>query len=429
MTADCEKVKGVEQTRGNILIRELSDLSTLNRTRENLDRLEILLIDYLACTVSTAKKGGVTSSPLSSDGVIGMGAWLALRSSAGDYDDIDWTVGTHPGSVVWSTVFSICLLHEKARENFTEAALVGFRTGASMASFLGDGHRSQWHVTGTAGAFASASAASVAFGYSQTVHQKALRLAGANIGATTLAPRQRDGAARFNRSAATTLGTTAAMAAADGAVAVENLWDGPYGLLAMFSASDYPAGARLTVDGISTTSLRLFPTTGFVQSVVLATTLLAQRHSSELESLNVYVPEAAISWLDGSRGGFWWDVKGAVAAAWSSQDPTDLTPTSDYLDRIHVIPSSLPIGAASVEIKTSSGYEIETISTPPGTDFDDPLVVEWMNAKWRALVGDQLSEVQGISKALIAGSSSLEHWNRVKRLIGSLVQPNLPVGR
>ena len=408
---------GVEQTRGNILIQELSDLPTLDRTNENLRRLEILLIDYLACTVSAAKKGGVASSPLSDDGVIGKGAWLALQSSEGDRDDIDWIVGTHPGSVVWSTVFSICLLHEKARENFVEAARIGFRTSASIASFLGGAHRSKWHVTGTAGAFASASAASVAFGYSQTVHQKALQLAGANIGATTLAPRQRDGAAGFNRSAATTLGTSAAMAAVDGAVAVENLWDGPYGLLAMFSASDFPAGVNLTVDGVSTTSLRLFPITGFAQSAVLATTLLAQRNSFELVSLDVHVAEGAISWLDGSRGGFWWDLKGAVAAAWSSKDPTNLTPTSAYLDQINVIPSSLPIGAASVEVKTSSGREVETISTPPGADFDDPLVVEWMNTKWRALVGSQLSEVRDISRTLIAGLSTPELWDRVKRLL------------
>lgn len=408
---------GVGQTHGNILIQELGDLPTLDRTNKNLQRLEILLIDYLVCTVSAVKKTRNISSPLSEDGIIGKGAWLALKSSEGDRDDIDWTVGTHPGSVIWSTVFSVALLHEKARENFVEAALVGYRTSSSIAGFLGADHRSKWHVTGTAGAFAAASAASVAFGYSVPQHEKALRLAGANIGASILAPRQRNGAASFNRSAAATLGTTAAMAAFDGAVAVENLWDGPNGLLAMFAVSDFPAGPKITVDGVSTTSLRLFPISGFAQSAVLATTLLAKRNSSELESIDVHIAEGAISWLDGTRGGFWWDVKAAVAAAWSSKNPTNLTLTAKYLDRINVFPSPLPIGAARVAVKTSAGYEVETISIPPGADFDNPLEVKWMNTKWRALVGDQLAEVQDISKALIAGFNSGELWDRVKKLL------------
>ena len=112
----------IGEARGNILIRELSDLSTLDRTNESLKRLEILLIDYLVCTVNASNNLRAESSILSDDGVIGKGAWFALQSSEGDRDDIDWTVGTHPGSVVWSTVFSICLLHENPRENFNAPA-------------------------------------------------------------------------------------------------------------------------------------------------------------------------------------------------------------------------------------------------------------------------------------------------------------------
>jgi len=410
-------VADIVETRGNILILELSDLSTLDRTNESLKRLEILLIDYLVCTVNASNNLRVKSSILSDDGVIGKGAWLALQSSEGDRDDIDWTVGTHPGSVVWSTVFSICLLHENARENFKDAALVGFRTNASIATFLGVDHRTKWHVTGTAGAFAAASAASVAFGHSDKAHRKALQLAGANIGASTLAPRQRNGAAGFNRSSATALGITSGMAAVGGAVAVEDLWDGPYGLLAMFSASGFPDHSSLPVNGVSTTSLRLFPITGFAQSAVLATARLAQRNFEPLESLVVNVAEGAMSWLDGGAGGFWWDVKAAVAAAWASKDPMSLTFTNEYLDRISVIASPLPVGAASVTAKSASGHEIETVFAPPGADFDDPSVVEWMNTKWRAMIGAQLSEVQEISKALVAGSHSPELWDRIKRLM------------
>lgn len=415
--AVCEKVTGVRQARGNVIIRELTDLSTLSRTDESFQRLEILLIDYLACTLGAIKKRGSMSSRLFDDGIIGKGAWLALRSSEGDRDDIDWTVGTHPGSVIWSTVFSVGLHNERSRENFVEAALAGYRTGASIARFLGVEHRSKWHVTGTAGAFAAASAASVASGYSDAQHERALRLAGANIGASPVAPRERNGAASFNRSAAATLGTTAAMASFEGAIAVENLWDGPNGLLAMFSTSQIPDDPNLTVDGVSTTSLRLFPISGFAQSAVLATTLLAGRNPSELESIEVHIPEEAFSWLDGTRGDFWWDVKAAVAAAWFSKNPTILHPTDLLLDRIKIIPSRLPVGAAQVSVRSSTDSDVATISNPPGINFDDPSEMEWMNTKWKALLGDQLAEVLDISKDLMTSSESPELWRYLKSLL------------
>lgn len=418
--ADCETVTALQQTRGNVLLRELSELSTLNRSKENLDRLEILLTDYMVCIVGASIKGELTFSPLSRDGVLGKGAWLALQSNQGDRDDIDWTVGSHPGSVIWSTLFSFGLVDEKTRENFVTAALAGFRSSASVGGFLGAGHRSKWHVTGTAGSFAAATIAAVSLGYSNEVHQKALQLAGANIGGSALAPRERDGASGFNRSAATTLGTTAAMAAVAGAVAVENLWDGPFGLLAMFSASDFSEDADLLADGVSTTALRLFPVTGFAQSAVLAAATIAQRNAGQLEpleSLEIGIPEGAIGWLDGSRGGFWWDVKAAVASAWESKDPTNLAPTRKNLDRITVVAVSLPFGGASVTVKTPSGDYKEVITSPPGIDLNNPRAIQWRNTKWSAMVGDQLSEVQKVAKELIAGVSTPELWVRVKNLL------------
>ena len=415
--ADCEMVTDPQQVRGNILLQELSELSTLNRTKENVGRLEILLTDYLVCIVRASTESLLMQSPLPDDGVLGRGAWLALQSNQGDRDDIDWLVGTHPGSVIWSTLFSLGLVHEKARENFLSAALAGYRTSASVGNFLGVGHRSKWHVTGTAGTFAAASTASVSLGYPDAVHQNALQLAGANFGGSALAPRERDGASGFNRSAATTLGTTAAMAAIAGAVAVENLWEGPLGILTIFSASDFPSDAKLTVDGVSTTALRLFPVTGFAQSAVLAAALLAQRNSGRLEELEIRVGEGALAWLDGSRGGFWWDVKAAVAAAWVSKDPTNLPPTNEYLDRVRVSGAQLPFGAASVSIRTSSGHDGETISSPPGMDFNDSREVQWRMAKWNAMVGDRFSEVAEVSKALIGGVSTPELWDRIEKLL------------
>ena len=406
-----------DQPLGNLLLQELSELSTLIRSNDSFNRLEILLTDYLVCIVSASQNGSGAISPLHGDGILGRGAWMALQSNCGDRDDLDWSVGTHPGSVIWSTIISICLLNEKARKNFLSSALAGYRTSASMGNFLGVDHRSKWHVTGTAGTFAAASAASVSFEYSKEVHQRALQLAGANIGGSALAPREREGASAFNRSAATTLGITAAMAAGAGAIAVENLWDGPYGILSTFSASEFSLGSTLIVDGVSTTSLRLFPVTGFAQSAVLATALLATRNFDHLDELDINLEGGATFLLDGTRGGFWWDVRAAVSAAWASKDPTNLYPNDEFLDRISLVVAELPPGAARISIRTSSGNDSETIYSPPGNDFNNPQETEWRQIKWRAMAGERLSEVVEVSRALIGGEDTMELWERVRGLV------------
>ena len=406
-----------KQPPGNLLLQELSELATLIRSNESINRLEILLSDYLVCMVSASESKSGAISPLNDDGILGRGAWMALQSNCGDRDDLDWSVGTHPGSVIWSTIISICLLREKARNNFLLSAQAGYRTSASMGNFLGVDHRSKWHVTGTAGSFAAASAASVSFNYSQEVHQRALQLAGANIGGSALAPREREGASAFNRSAATTLGITAAMAARAGAIAVENLWEGPYGILRNFSVSESPLGAALIADGVSTASLRLFPVTGFAQSSVLATARLAERNFDHLEALNIDLAGSAISLLDGSRGGFWWDVRAAVSAAWASKDPTNLYPNDEFLDRISLTAAELPLGAVRISIKTSSGNDSETIYSPPGNEFNNPQETKWREIKWRAMAGERLSEIVEVSRALIGGQNTMELWERVRGLV------------
>lgn len=227
--------KGFKIAAGDQLIRELTDPSTLVQTSRALSRLEVLLTDYLSCLVSARRCAPRKVSLLANDGVIGLGAWLALRSSSEDRDDIDWSVGTHPGSVIWSTIFAIAVLRREARENFLDAALSGYRSSASIANFLGSDHRAMWHVTATAGTFGATSVAALALGLSADEHQRALHLAGANIGGSGQAPREREGAAAFNRAAATSLGITASMAAHDGARAIDDLWSGSRGVLELFS--------------------------------------------------------------------------------------------------------------------------------------------------------------------------------------------------
>jgi hypothetical protein len=402
---------------GRELIHQLTDSSTLGATPLALSRLEVLLTDYLACLVSASRSAPKAHSLLADDGVVGLGAWLALRSSSEDRDDFDWSAGTHPGSVIWSSIFAIAMHRPEIRKNFLSAALSGYRTSASTAHFLGTDHRALWHVTATAGTFGAASAASLGLGLTADAHQRALHLAGANMGGSSQAPREREGAAGFNRAAATSLGLTAAMAAHDGARAIDNLWNGSRGVLELFSGAGNESNQDLIRDGISTAGLRLFPTNGFVQSAVLATAQLAARNSDQLQSLEVRIATNAASWVDGSRGGRWWDLRSAVASAWVSKDPSILVPAEEIEKQVTVTPMQIPMGGAIVVVKTAHGRDQIDISSPPGLNFDFPGERAWRELKWSKMAGKSFHQIKDISQALIHNGKSPKIWDEIKAMV------------
>ncbi|MBC7464074.1 MAG: MmgE/PrpD family protein [Actinobacteria bacterium] len=402
------------------ILEELTDLSTLVSTPESLIRLNVLLTDYLACLVGSVNSGHEMKNVLVDEGLIGKCSWLALAVNGNDQDDIDWTVGAHPGSIVWSIAVGLSMKDEIKRENFILAALAGYRTFATVAGVLGASHRSKWHITATAGAFASATTSAVLLGYSPDEHLRALHLAGANIGGTVLAPRDRSGAGGFNRAAAAGLGLTATLAVRSGAQHVIELWDGPLGVLELFdSAGDFSKRDSLS-DGVSTTSLRLFPVTGFAQAAVLAAANLSLRSIGELRRLDLGVSGGAISFLDGTRGGDWWDARSAVASAWVSKDPTELLRTKDFeaLRRlVHLSSIEIPIGGASLIATTDAGEDREVISAAPGRNFKDPVEGHWRNAKWRRLAGKKAEAVKEISTNLVMDKSAEPMWRSLQEIL------------
>ena len=405
--------KGIPHSSTSDFLRGLTDSSTLSTSPENFLRLEILLIDYLACSIAGISSQPGERSALSCDGAIGKSAWLALNVNANDQDDIDWSVGTHPGSIIWSAAVALAQSSEELRDGFITAVFAGFRTSASMATFFGPQHRSKWHITATAGAFAAASTASVLLKLSADEHLQALHLVGANIGGSVLAPRDRSGAAGFNRAAATALGVTSAMAVQASAAHVDNLWEGPVGVLELFDiAQDLKVGDALP-DGVSTTSLRLFPVTGFAQSAVLATANLAARNTLVLQRLDVGVAEGTISYLDGTRGGDWWDVRSAVASAWRSKNPANLATANELKSMVHVSAIDIAVGGACVIASTNKGQDREMITSSPGRNFTDSQEQIWQATKWSRLAGEEIEEIKEISANLIIGNNSSQVWQQL----------------
>ena len=104
-----------EQEKNSIsFVKELIDYSTLNTSAELLQRLEVLLADFMIC-VASGNKLQARDSLLKNDGSIGLATRLASQSAFEDRDDLDWSAVNHPGSVVFAASFAIALEYPQFR--------------------------------------------------------------------------------------------------------------------------------------------------------------------------------------------------------------------------------------------------------------------------------------------------------------------------
>ncbi len=347
-------------------------------------RLELLLADFLAC--ADAGRSRYDAGPFMQDGVAGIAALLALRSSAIDLDDVDWYSLHHPGSVVWPVALALAMHSDSSGNLLSQAARAGYTTAATIADHLGTTHRATWHVTATAGALGAASAASVMLELSDTNHLRALKLAAANVGGLALAARERRGAASFNRAAATTLGLMAARAASVGAEAVFAPIDGLGGLVQAMSGVGSKGEPRVR-RGVLDASVRLYPVSGFLQSVVAATSTLRTRVSGDVRSIRIGVPEGIRSLVDGEVGGPWWDARLSALRAWAGADPF-LADTPCNLDAfvqiVELYSTDLPAGYSNVTVTTETGEGSIEVSSPPM--LSEPSTQIALNRKWSTIL-------------------------------------------
>jgi 2-methylcitrate dehydratase PrpD len=398
------------------LIRELVDYSTLNRTEELLQRLEVLLADFVIC-VASGNKLQPGDSLLKNDGAIGLATRLASQSAYEDKDDLDWSAVNHPGSVVFATCFAIALENPKYRENFLTSALAGMRASASAAHFFGPGHRKRWHITATAGTFGAVSAASAAIGLNNVSAQRAFHLAGTNMGGIGQVSRELQGTPRFNRAAAAALGVASAFGAYESIPAIENLWDGDRGLLQVFDLAGTITDGALIKDGISTVRVRTFPATGFIQSALLGVSKLAEVHSGELRKLKVEVNAGIFPILSDSSKERWWNLQLNCAAAWRSKNPMDLTPAPEIEKLVSVQGNDIPLGSARISGETSAGPFELYVAQAPGLDLFDQKEISWRNEKWHSMLGDSYHSVVDLAAALISGDTSESTWDDLEKIV------------
>jgi hypothetical protein len=399
----------------------LADTTNLQNNHATVSRLEILLIDYLANAISGSEIRRQDRHQFHfPSGICESAAKLALDASAKDGDDIDWTAMTHPGSIIWSSLFAIALHYEESRKNFLAAALAGYRTSASIAFLFGRSHRVGWHITATAGTFAATSTAATAMGLSHNQHVRALHFAGATAGGIAQAAWERSGAAQFNRAAAASSGTLAAQCANSNISIVENLWDGPRGLFELFlidSSKIVVKKEPTLLDGVSTSSLRLFPVNGFVQSATLATAQLSKKLHGNIQSINVEIPASALDLLDGSRGGVFWNIHMAVASAWRSKDPMAFISEVEEVEKLSKL---VPPRRPTVTARTSSGSDQISIYKAPGGEFLSLPESNWQKEKWERLLGHDYESIRQIAQKLVYEEEVPDTWMQLKEILVSV---------
>ena len=406
-----------EQEKNSIsFVKELIDYSTLDTSSELLKRLEVLLADFMIC-VASGNKLQARESLLKNDGSIGLATRLASQSAFEDRDDLDWSAVNHPGSVVFATSFAIALEFPQFRENFLTSALAGMRGSASAAHFFGPGHRKRWHITATAGTFGAVCAASAAIGLDSAKAQRALHLAGTNMGGIGQVSRELQGTTRFNRSAAAALGVTSAFAAYEEMPAVKNLWLGDRGLFEVFELAGVITEGGLIRDGISTIRVRTFPANGFIHSALFGVAKLARENSGQLVNLNVEINAGIFPILNDPEKERWWNIKENVASAWRSKNPMDLTAAPEVEELTTVNGADIPLGTARISGSTTSGPFELFVTEAPGLNLFDSTETLWREEKWRSMIGEGYKDVVALAGALISKDVSDITWSKIEKVL------------
>ncbi len=389
------------------LMHDLADVSTLVPS----DRLSTLLCDFIVAA-RAGKLAHQTENRMRSS----IAGQLAINSSFQDRDDIDWSVMTHPGSIIWPALFEVAFTYPDRISKFTDAALSGYRTSASIAAAFGATHRVNWHVSTTAGTLAAASASSVYLGLSSDQHVTALLSAASNMGGIARADR-RTGAAMFNRAAAASLGILATESAASNIPSATDIWTGSRSLIEIFalSTSDDKHEIRL---GTDTSGLRLFPYNGFVHGAVHGVCNLRRQLSGDLISLKVGLTKSAIGILDGSVGGDYWNAAHSVASAWQGADEyvrAEVRP--EILAKVEIYGTDIPFGGAVIEATTDTGQQSREIRTAPGTAFSDPAHLAWQEQKWESLIGSKTAQAKELTELLLGSAPTAKAVEEAKSFL------------
>jgi len=355
---------------------QVSELSNVE-----IEAVTFLLADFLSTT--SAYLYGKNSLDYANLRGSELAAYLAIASSNGDMDDVDWGEVHHPGSVILPAVLAVGIERHSSSDQIQRAIQAGYQSAAIFSGIMSSEIRQKWHATSMAGAVGATHAIAELIGLTANQAYAALSLTCANIGGLAQAGIERNGAAQFNRGAAASLSVIAARAAL---MDIPHLPSSFTSLMLAWGIDPDLAGIEAEAKsqqalGIQGASLRLLPVSGYMQAAVHAVVSVLMR-SSGFSSLQISVApstyrltvtgQSPYNWVDD----YWWDLPLMVnhllqgANAFSRRIPVLNGGTQLSVEFLE--DSSLAPNEARLQYRNSSGQiELHNFVAPGGLPLDE----------------------------------------------------------
>ena len=340
--------------------------------------LPIVLGDALAC----AAVGLTSASPTGS-----VAADLALALSDRDLDDFDWNTFHHPGSVIIPAAIDMAVESGASGGQISAAIAAGYRVAAHVGQLLDPSYRAKWHATAVCGALGAAAAAARVRSTDPAMIAHTLALAASAVGGLAAAPLARNGAATFTRAASASLGVLAARSAILGVPCIGEPFTGARGLVEILSGHEPRLVADADPFGLATTSLRLFPVTGFGHAAVLAASMLDPTIDG-VELIRVELPGVAIALGGSTDHGDWWNIPHAIGQAFVSSDPFHCDGDAAVNVTVELNEAPVAMDHAVVHSLSASGTIESQEATAPGRVTDANTAQLWQRKAAEVLNGD-----------------------------------------
>lgn len=359
---------------------------------QTAEHAAILLADHLARVAEAPAVDAAAAAAAVDAATAEVDERCALRAELGaasDRDDVHWLRLVHPGSIVWPTVLGLGAASGRSGAEVLRAAVIGYEATVRLAAILPPG---PYHLTALTAAVGAAAAASAILDPDAEVDRHALGHAISVAGGSSGAFRERSGTRRFHRGQAVRAGIAAARAARRGLDATGA--DLEYGGGAWSGAR--PGDLDLTTPegwGMRTTSPRVFPTSGWNQTVYEAAREAATGLRGPILELAVRAPDTAIarSVPEAEAGADTWNSLEHAAASGAAR-AADARTLAEL--RALVVVETGPI--AHVRVTTADGTRAASVELPSGHP-ERPAQLEDLAASWRlepAAAQDRVSDLR-----------------------------------
>ena len=275
------------------------------------------------------------------------------------------------------------------------AAVLGYEIVVRLAEALGSEHRSQWHVTTTAGVVGAAGAAARLLGRDDRPVVDAIGHATSVASGSAQAQAERTGTRLLHRAFAASTGVACARAACTGLNGNRFGLEGKRGALVAGSSAtsvDFLLRDR-ALTALEETGFRLLPANGFAHAAIDAALVLGPIAPERIAHMTITVsPRAGVMIASNpvpvSDDDAWWSIEHAVAICLATGSTDALASgVTDRVDVLRLCRDTALVGAdsgwsASVEVTLRDGRaRTATTAAPMGHGLrsasDDDLCAKW----------------------------------------------------